>query len=387
MGCPNKINGKHNCSCAPPIRNRNIAWMVFGLSVVGGGLFLLFDNFKIHEGQDLHLQGMGMIAVLGFLTGLHCIGMCGGFMMSYIKEAQLKGMSGLEMHSRYAISKVFSYTAFGALFGALGSLIYISNGIKSGASLIGGIVLLFLGAKGLGLLQKMGKLNFSPLLSRFSGPTGVGLMKGFMLSCGPLQALYILSASTGDPWQGAKMLAVFGVSSLPIFLFYGSMLSTLTWFKSKWADIITSVIIVFFGMMMISRGMALSGYNFELFKTKKNGIHQNDQFEEGFQTLYLEVGKRGYSRDVIYYQGHKKICWEILVEDLTNCNKAIEIPEFNISKELQEGYNYIEFEPGSVDNITFTCWMGMMKGKFELLDVHPDSLRMAYSIPNTTSKH
>ena len=45
-----------------------------------------------------------------------------------------------------------------------------------------------------------------------------------MISCEPLQALYVLAASIGLPFEGAKMLAVFDISTLPIFLFYGSVI-------------------------------------------------------------------------------------------------------------------------------------------------------------------
>ncbi len=381
MPCPNLRNGDQNCKCAPPVKSAYSARLIFVMALVGGILFLMFNNFKGYEAESLNLKSLGMISILGFLTGLHCIGMCGGFMMSYVNQAKKAGMSSLEMHGKYAISKVLSYTAFGALFGALGSLIYFSNGLKSGASLAGGAILLFLGAKGLGLFRNFDKFSLPLDTSRFSGPIGIGLMKGLMISCGPLQALYLLAAGLGSPLEGAKMLAVFGISTLPIFLFYGSVLSSMAWFKSRWADIVTSCIVVIFGVMMLSRGMALGGYSINIFDRSEEGIHQNDVFTDNDQSLYMEVGKRGFSRKHIYFQAEKPICWEVYVSKITNCNKTIEIPEFNISKDLELGYNYIEFEPQEQTQIPFTCWMGMMKGEFNLLPTEVDSMNLAHVMP------
>ena len=55
--------------------------------------------------------GAGILFVIGLLTGVHCIGMCGGIMLTQ-KNAVA-----------YNAGRLLSYTALGALFGAIGVLI------------------------------------------------------------------------------------------------------------------------------------------------------------------------------------------------------------------------------------------------------------------------
>lgn len=377
MPCPNSRKGGQSCSCVPPLKNRSTARLIYGLAISGAVLLLLFNNLKGYQHVSLEAQSVSMIAVLGFLTGLHCIGMCGGFMMSYIKEAQSRGMSNFEMHSKYALAKVSSYTFFGALFGGLGALVFFSNNFKAAASIIGGLILLYLGGRGLGLFRRWNIWKQPQKSLTLTGPVGVGAMKGLMISCGPLQALYLLSASQGNMGEGALMLAVFGLGTLPIFLLYGTVVSTLTWFKAKWADIVTSAIVVMFGVMMLGRGAALGGLAINPFSCVGAEVHANDEFNKDQQKLYMEVSRRGYSRNQILFEAEKPICWEIFVHEITNCNRTIEIPQYNISRELNPGFNYIEFDPKEDKTVVFTCWMGMMKGSFTVLNWDADSLSLA----------
>lgn len=264
MSCAKIQRGEGGCACVPPTQNAKSATFYFCLAVLGGFLFLALNTLKGYEQSALKAQSLGMVFVLGFLTGLHCIGMCGGFMMSYMRYGKQKQLSELQMHLRYAVSKVFSYAFFGAFFGLLGSLVYFSNSFKSGISLFGGFFLLYLGAKGLGVFAKFKKWRITDYVQRKSeqitNPVSVGLLNGLMISCAPLQALYLVSASLGDPLNGALILGVFGLGTLPIFMFYGVFVGSLNRLRVKWADVITAGILVVFGVLMIQRGIVFSGY-------------------------------------------------------------------------------------------------------------------------------
>lgn len=302
--------------------------------------------------------------------------------MSYIRYGKKNSMSELEMHFRYGIAKISSYAFFGALFGLLGSLVYISLNARSAVSLLGGIFLLYLGANGLGVFKKMKTWSFLSTLqnksNQISSPTVVGLLKGLMLSCAPLQALYLVAASYGDPLKGAIMLGVFGLGTLPIFLFYGVFVGSLNKVRAKWADIITASILIIFGILMINRGAALGGFSVK--NTISNLVETSPQkklttfvaqaeCKKEPQVLKMNVTKKGWSKKSIPFTYGKKIRWEINVEEITMCNKQLEIPALGISKKLKKGKNIIEFVPKEYQTITFTCWMGMLKG--ELIAQYP----------------
>ncbi|WP_243120209.1 hypothetical protein [Caloramator sp. E03] len=61
--------------------------------------------------------------------------------------------------------------------------------------------------------------------------------------------------------------------------------------------------------------------------------------------------------------------WIINVEEknLNGCNNTIIIPKYGIEKELNPGENVIEFIPEEEGNITYTCWMGMIRSNIKVV--------------------
>ena len=54
--------------------------------------------------------GYGVIFTVGFLTGFHCIGMCGGFVMNYTQGLEGRGRrAAFFAHLSYALGKNLSY--------------------------------------------------------------------------------------------------------------------------------------------------------------------------------------------------------------------------------------------------------------------------------------
>jgi plastocyanin domain-containing protein len=50
---------------------------------------------------------------------------------------------------------------------------------------------------------------------------------------------------------------------------------------------------------------------------------------------------------------------------VTSCTSKIIIPSLNITKSISSGQNVINFTPtASSGEIPFSCWMGMVRGKF-----------------------
>lgn len=75
--------------------------------------------------------GFGVLFVIGLLSGVHCIGMCGGIMLTQ-KNAVA-----------YNAGRLLSYTALGAMFGALGTVITYDAQFKSMLfTICGGLVVI-----------------------------------------------------------------------------------------------------------------------------------------------------------------------------------------------------------------------------------------------------
>ena len=167
----------------------------------------------------------------------HCVGMCGGIVIAYsstkIDTAWDKTRQTLA-HILYSLGRVTTYIFFGALFGYIGSVISFSN-IANGILLI--ITGLFVLSVGLSLSGKVKFLkglehsiqnsswyhnNFRELLqSEFLGSFYIlGLLNG-LLPCGFVYFFAITAASTASAIDGAIVMALFGLSTIPAMFSLG----------------------------------------------------------------------------------------------------------------------------------------------------------------------
>lgn len=213
--------------------------------------------------------GYGVIFMVGFLTGFHCIGMCGGFVVNYTQGVQGLGRRAVFFaHLFYALGKNISYALLGAAFGALGAVLTITPYMRGVAALVAGIFLILFG---LNMLKLFPKFRL-PSLGSKSGtvtqrvyldlkprrnPFSVGFLSGFLLGCGPLQAMYIMALGTADPLQGALLLLCFGTGTLIPLLTFGVFASALNSKAQKQLLAVSGILVILMGVMMLNRGIKL----------------------------------------------------------------------------------------------------------------------------------
>ena len=107
---------------------------------------------------------LGLVFLVGLLSCTHCIGMCGGFLLAQSSDARgVTGRSkrGLIASAAYNGGRVVSYTAVGALCGALGAVITYTPNIKSMVFTVAGALVL------LGLYTALVLISFR--IARSSG--------------------------------------------------------------------------------------------------------------------------------------------------------------------------------------------------------------------------
>jgi copper chaperone CopZ len=123
------------------------AVLVFAVSAAGGLSFFPTVN---------PTASLGIIFLTGLLTSLHCTAMCGGINLSQCMSkdgACAKKFSGLVPSSLYNGGRVISYTATGAVTGALGSVFDFSPVVKSAIMIGAGVFMLLMGLSFLGVLN------------------------------------------------------------------------------------------------------------------------------------------------------------------------------------------------------------------------------------------
>lgn len=227
-------------------------------------------------------MGYGMLFVIGLITSVHCIAMCGGINLSQCVPRKIQSepdnrikLSTFRPALAYNIGRVVSYTAVGFVLGLAGFL--IGGGTEVGMSIflqgilkiIAGLFMVIMGINMLGLFPWLRKftIRMPKSLARKVGdqkatatrPFLVGILNGFM-PCGPLQSMWIVALATGNPFAGALSMFLFSLGTVPLMLGLGSIVSAL---GRKFADkvmTVGAVLVVVLGLAMLSQGGSLSGW-------------------------------------------------------------------------------------------------------------------------------
>ncbi len=209
------------------------------------------------------------IAFLGSFG--HCIGMCGGIVVAYstIKiDPKSSKVSQSVAHLLYSFGRVLTYTVLGAMFGALGGVVLFSNNANGGLLIFAGVVMILAG------LSLMGKIKFLTLIEHSFSSSSIyknafksvlnsksnlsffllGMLNG-LLPCGFVYFFAITAASTADPFYGALVMFIFGISTIPAMFGVGflSSLASATSFRNMMMSL-SSIAVILYGAYTIYNG-------------------------------------------------------------------------------------------------------------------------------------
>ncbi|MBT8010687.1 hypothetical protein HN681_04545, partial [archaeon] len=327
------------------------AWAFAILGIVIALYFLINLTNAIQLPEISSGMGYGLLFVVGLLTGFHCISMCGGFVVSYTAKDVEAGRKPYKSHFMYGLGKTVSYTLIGAFFGLLGSIIAFTPMMRGIAGLIAGLFLIIFGLKMLNIFPVLRKLSFKTpkFLNKFVGknrsssPLIIGLLNGLMIACGPLQAIYIMAAGTGSIIEGATLLFVFALGTLPVMLgfgFFASLVSSKMTHKILKAS---GAIVIILGLLMVNNALALTGtgYDFNSLAglVSANNIDSVESdslavMKSGYQEIYLTVDRYGWQTDLFVIEKDVPVHWIINAEELNGCNNAIQVPKLGLAFDL-----------------------------------------------------
>jgi uncharacterized protein len=383
----------YECSILEEIENKNEdsdyinlspRWLWWSFAGIG---FLIAAYFMFHFVEGIKLpqisqsMGYGLLLILGLLTGFHCIAMCGGFVVSYTAKNAQEGKKSYASHLMYATGKTLSYTLIGAVFGLIGSIITFTPLMRGISGILAGTFLVLFGLKMLNIFPiiRRFQLKTPNFIARFVGknsssrtnPLIIGLLNGLMIACGPLQAVYIMAAGTGSMVEGAKLLFVFGLGTLPVMLGFGYFTSIISSKATNKILKISGAIVIILGLIMFNRGLALTGTGFDTtslltsVSASSGGITENAAAVEGdYQVIKMNVTKDGWEPNKFVLKKGVPVKWVINGKELNSCNNAITVPKLGLNFDIKQGEQTIEFTPTEEGTIPWSCWMGMIQGTF-----------------------
>jgi len=401
---------------ASSARQKPNASRTVGLLIIIVALYVLLEQFGV-----LNLlvpsqlaqanMGYGMLFVIGLITSVHCVAMCGGINLSQCiqggvrrpdqvsnadnalassrygqlaseggqQKKQASRVSALRPAILYNLGRVISYTVVGFIVGALGSVINFSSTAQGVLKLIAGVFMVIMGVNMLGIFPWLRKLTprmpkifarkINSEKSKSNSPLIVGLLNGLM-PCGPLQAMQIYALSTGNPFAGALSMLLFSLGTVPLMFGLGALSSVLSKKFTRKVAMAGAVLVVVLGLSMFTQGWGLSGLSLGSVIPRAAAASQtvDSTVTDGVQVVKSELSSGKYP--AITVQAGIPVKWIINAPEgsINGCNNRMLIPEYDIEYEFKTGENIIEFTPTKAGTFPYSCWMGMIRSTISVTE-------------------
>lgn len=190
--------------------------------------------------------GFGVLFVIGLLSGVHCIGMCSGIMLTQ-KNAVA-----------YNAGRLLSYTVVGAVFGAIGTVITYDMQFKSMLFTICGGLVVIIGLMmwGVPFLRQISPELTKPCRFKGGRPLVIGLLTGLM-PCGALASMWLFAAASGSAAKGAESMFAFGLGTCAVMLLFGTFGTLVPAKYNKYILKVSTVLIVSLGLILLSMGIRM----------------------------------------------------------------------------------------------------------------------------------
>ena len=357
-------------------------------------LFLLsklgLSNYFPTIGSDV---GILVALLIGLVASLStCLAMVGGLVMGlssqYKVAASENGLEKVSLTKRsrpqifFHLGRVLGFFLLGGFLGSLGGAVRYSTSFTGFLTMLVALVMLYIGLQILGILPNITKLGFylpkklsggifniktkdKPMLIAFLGALT------FFLPCGFTQSMQLAAIASGGFLQGALIMSFFAIGTIPVLFAVGLGSSYAQHKKFSVLKKIIAVLIIMFAFYSLNSGLILSGSRFSLdfwtkfVEAKNNGTNIIKESSSDSQTVQLDIDYTFKQREIRIKKG-VPVKFVINPIRVTGCSNEVIIPSLGLSTgKLKDGKKVIlEFTPTKTGNIPFSCWMGMINGKF-----------------------
>lgn len=363
---------------------------MFGLLIIIAASFIAMQQFGLLNllvPSQLVERNMnyGMLFVIGLITSIHCMAMCGGINLTQcIPRGEKREGEGrftaLRPTFLYNLGRVISYTTVGFIVGGLGSVFSFSNALQGGLKLVAGLFMVIMGFNMLGIFPWLRRLHprmpnalalrINAEKAKNQGQLVVGLLNGLM-PCGPLQAMQIYALSSGSPFTGALSMFLFSLGTVPLMFGLGAVSTVLSKKFTHKVMTVGAVLVVVLGLSMFSQGWNLSGWKLPGASPQGSAVPSGEPavtIENGVQIVNSTLSGGRYPN--ITVQAGMPVKWMINAPQgsINGCNNRMLIQEYGIEYEFKPGENVVEFTPAETGTIRYSCWMGMIRGSITVVE-------------------
>ncbi len=333
--------------------------------------------------------------LLGLATSLHCIGMCGGLVLTYSVKHDGHGgfFRRLAPHLAYQGSKMLSYMVVALLLGsvaaALGGAFDLTTA-RNWIMLVAGVYMVLLGLGMTGYFPWLGHLSPRPpkfltkLLSanrkraladskhgevHYATPVTFGLLTG-LLPCAPLITAQVGAISSGSPLTGALLMAAFALGTAPLMIVFGLASSFASGAMRQRMQYVAAVAVVIFGLVIFNRGLMLVGspVTFDTVRRAVAGdapkAGQKWRVVDGVAVYDLVIRDVEFVPSVVRVPADRPVRLVVDRQEDNACSDQIAIPRMGVLVNLApNAKTTVNLPATAAGSYTLTCGMGMMAGR------------------------
>lgn len=361
-------------------------------------LFLLFGGMawlgsRLDLGRFLPDLGGPVTVWLALLVGLAaslstCLALTGGLVMSFgakvrVTTDQPTLRDRLRPHWHFHLGRIGGFFLLGGLLGLIGERLNLSLTATGWLTAAVALLMFYIGLSILGLAPNVTRFGLH-LPKSWAGridalkekdhrlmPVVLGALT-FFLPCGFTQSMQLAAAASQGFWAGGLIMAMFALGTLPVLLTVG-LGSTYAHGRpaNGWLYRAIGVLVILFSIYSFNSGLVLAGSSWTIDLWNRAGTGSapatSTVSDSGQQVIQMEVDWK-YSPDRFTLKRGVPVRWEVYGKSVNGCSNRLAIPSMGLEWPLREGWNVLEFTPTKSGRLPFSCWMGMIRGEFTVID-------------------
>lgn len=350
-------------------------------------ILLLYRIVQNIAPQTLNFQSQRITYGFSFLIGLtasvsSCLATIGSLVIVFAQKYKGNGknffQNALNSNLLFHAGRLITFFSLGGILGLIGREISLSSHIAGIISFGVAMIMGWLGLHIIGIAPSISSLGI-PVpkkitkkwaelseSKRKSAPLLLGGLS-FFLPCGFTQSMQIFAMASGNFWVGAVTMFLFALGTVPVLLAMGI---TSTWTKIRGIAFLqksVGIIVVVFAFFTAQSAIALINMDNKApaATTEKSTAKLSENTDHAdWQVVRMEVTPTGFKPNVIKIKKDIPVRWIVKGDRASGCTNKIIVPSLGISQEINKGDNIIVFTPTNEKEIPFSCWMGMVRGKF-----------------------
>ncbi len=332
---------------------------------------------------DLSGQVNPLIAILlGVVASLStCLILVGGIVMSFGEmypvhpDAKHPILSRAIPHLYFHAGRIGGFVILGGILGLIGSKITYSLSFTGWITIVVAIVMLYIGLQILNIVPNITKFGFhlpkflskkihnTEEMNHHLAPILIGALT-FFLPCGFTQSMQLAAVASGSFVTGALIMGAFAVGTLPTLISIGVGSTYARQNRFGFLNRAIGVVIILFAVYSLNSGFVLTGGNLKFWGSKNI---ETTAVSGDVQIVKMDVDWSFKPNEFKVKKG-VPVRWEITGVNVSGCSNEIVIPKLDLRKKINKGLNVLEFTPEKSGTLPFTCWMGMIGGKFIVTD-------------------